>query len=368
MHLIVTTCGTSLLTNLASNDAGLRKLAIAHANAESPDHLPTEARERLEALLARAERELADADREMQRRLSAEMNGLHLLRQEPPKQAQGMHWLVASDTWLGRGTAACVARALESVGEKAEIKPIRGLRTDALDAFRTGVTELARLCAQDIKGMRAGGRRVVFNLTGGFKAVQGFMQALGMLYADDIVYVFERTDTLLHIPRLPVELDALQIVRKHQYVFRRLEAGLPVTPEQVAGMPEMLYERADDIIDLSVWGQALWHEAKYALLEEKLWPPVSDKLRFGDGFEKSVESACKHQPDRLRIVNERLLQLARHLEENDYNPQRLDFKKLKRKHGRWTHECDAWSDRDAKRLYGHFEDSVFVLDELGRHL
>lgn len=368
MHLIVTTCGTSLLTNLASDDTNLRKLTIAHANTEEPDHLPADARERLDDLIAKADRELTEGDQARKRQLSAEMNGLLLLQRELPKQDQRIHWLVASDTWLGRGAAACVARALERLGEKAEIKSIRGLRTDALVPFRSGVTELARLCAEDIKGMRDGGRRIVFNLTGGFKAVQGFMQALGMLYADDIVYVFERTDTLLHIPRLPVELDALRIVREHQYVFRRLAADLPVTPEQVAGMPETLYERADDIILLSVWGEALWHEAKKTLLEEKLWAPVSDKLRFGEGLEKSVESACWHQPDRLRIVNERLLDLARYLEGDNRNLSRLDFKKLKGKHSRWTHECDAWSDRDARRLYGHFEDGVFVLDELGRHL
>jgi hypothetical protein len=27
--------------------------------------------------------------------------------------------------------------------------------------------------------------------------------------------------------------------------------------------------------------------------------------------------------------------------------------------------CDAWSDGDAKRLFGHYEDEVFVLDRLG---
>ena len=367
-YLTISTCGTSLLTNVAGRDAELRKLAVAHANVSDGESLPRQERERLEALIAQARRALEAAGPDDRRGLSAELNGLFLLHGESTQGMRSLHWLVASDTWLGKATAACLQGVLENLGMQVETKSIRGLRTDDPDAFREGVNELARLCAQEVKSMHEGGWRIVFNLTGGFKAVQGFMQALGMLYADEIVYVFERTDTLLHIPRLPVELDALKIVREHEYVFRRLGADLTVTPAQVSGMPETLYDQADDLIDFSVWGRALWHESRDALLKEKLWPPVSDKLRFGEGFEKSVESACKNQSDRLGVVNERLLQLARHLEGNGPNVSSLDFKKLKRRHARWTHECDAWSDRDARRLYGHFEGDVFVLDALGPHL
>ncbi len=33
-----------------------------------------------------------------------------------------------------------------------------------------------------------------------------------------------------------------------------------------------------------------------------------------------------------------------------------------------TNEMDAWSDRDAKRIYGHFEEDVFVIDRLYKKL
>ncbi len=369
MTLIVSTCGTSLLTNLARHEGGdLHTLAIQYANTTDPHTIPEDVRNRLDALLTKAGDVLVNADREEQQRLSAEMNGLFLLEQEGSFRDPCLHWLVASDTWLGKGTAVCVQRALEKRGADVDVKTIQGLRTDSPDDFRNAVSLLARFCAREVKAFRDAKRKVIFNLTGGFKAVQGFMQALGMLYADDIVYVFERTAALLHIPRLPVDIDALQVVREHEQVFRRLAANLLVTPDQVEGMPETLYECTDDMIDLSVWGEALWEEARDALMQERLWPPVSKKLRFGPGFEKSVQAACRQQPDRLRIVNERLLDLARHLEDPEYNPSSLDFKQLRGTHGSWTHECDAWSDRDAKRLYGHFENGVFVLDALDKHL
>jgi hypothetical protein len=38
-------------------------------------------------------------------------------------------------------------------------------------------------------------------------------------------------------------------------------------------------------------------------------------------------------------------------------------------HPQATHECDAWSDKDAKRLYGHFEATeTFIIDSLSSHL
>lgn len=33
-----------------------------------------------------------------------------------------------------------------------------------------------------------------------------------------------------------------------------------------------------------------------------------------------------------------------------------------------THEMDAWADLDAKRIFGHFEGGIFVLDKLEKGL
>lgn len=70
-----------------------------------------------------------------------------------------------------------------------------------------------------------------------------------------------------------------------------------------------------------------------------------------------------------RQVNEGLGDLARHLNEPRYNPDRLDFKALKVPHGPWTYQCDAWSKGGAKRLFGYFEEgNVFVVDALDEGL
>ena len=47
----------------------------------------------------------------------------------------------------------------------------------------------------------------------------------------------------------------------------------------------------------------------------------------------------------------------------------LDFKQIKGKAmSPSTHEIDAWSDKDAKRIFGHYEGDAFVLDKLNKGL
>lgn len=66
---------------------------------------------------------------------------------------------------------------------------------------------------------------------------------------------------------------------------------------------------------------------------------------------------------------------ARFLEEKQIgkakrcNLSSLNFKELKgNPKPPSTHECDAWADQDAKRLFGHFEKDSFVLDQLAKAL
>ena len=364
--LIVSTSGTSLLTNLAGE---ARRTVIRYANAHRPEDIPAPDRERLRSLLDDAATRLADANRATLQRLSAELNGLlHLFPQWPPERSKTRHWLLATDTWLGMSAAERIAEALEGQGQAVEVKRIPGLRTDSLDDFQDAVSELARLCAQEMAGMRQGGWRVIFNLTGGFKSVQGFMQALGMIYADESVYVFEGSNELLRIPRLPVDLDAMTIVREHQQVFRRLDAGLPVNTSDVETLSPTLYMAIDGEATLSLWGDAVWAQARDELLSERLWPPVSPRLKYGEHFERTVEDGCAGEANRLKQVNEQLLKLARHLEDSAYHANALGFQKLRRERPPSTYECYAWSDRDAKRMFGHFEKEVFVLDKLDKHL
>lgn len=355
MKLIVSTCGTSLLTNLAGEQ---RTLVVRHANAKRQEDVPEPDRKALQKLIDQARTRMQQGSHAERSKLSAEYNGLACYYGSQ-FQANDIHWLIATDTWLGQATATIIAEVL---GQSAQVKRIPDLQTQDLQAFRLAMASLVRLCAEEIRPM---GCYVVFNLTGGFKSVQGFLQTLGMLHADETVYVFEGSHELLRLPRLPIHLDAEETVRNTLRIWRRLENQLPVSPAEAHGIPEIFLFALDDQVTLSEWGELVWQETRAKLLSERLWPSIDDTLRFGPAFERSTADCS---PEERRQINERIGELARHLHHPDFNPRRLDFKQLAIPHQGSTHECDAWAQGSAKRLFGHFENGIFVLDRLAEGL
>lgn len=365
-YLIVSTCGTSLLTNNAS--AELRKLLTDFANYPKAENLPAESRQCIQDHLDRRNTEFAqEADLRRLADLSAELNGVIRFYDGHLGRSRDQHVLLVTDTWLGESTARIVAAVLERYGHLTEVKRVADLRTDDPDGFRWAMSDLVAWCAETLKGYRAAGYRVVFNLTGGFKSVQGFMQALGMVYADESVYVFERTEHLLRLPRLPVQLDSEAILRSHLAVFRRIAAGLVVREDEVAAVPESLLNVLDGQVTFSPWGELVWQEAYRPVYSAGLLHSISPKVRYSNAFQGSVENLTA---DRMRQINERIDQLARCLEAGEsYNPPSLDFKPLQGGPFKGsTHECDAWADQDAKRLFGHYQDGCYVLDRLDKGL
>jgi hypothetical protein len=117
-------------------------------------------------------------------------------------------------------------------------------------------------------------------------------------------------------------------------------------------------------VQLSEWGTLIWSQAKDSYYEQELLPPLSNKLVYSQQFKNDVKSLPKNK---IREVNIRCDQLSRYLDSNqqDYL-QSLDFKQLKGEGYKGsTHECDAWADGKAKRLFGHFlDDGKYQIDFL----
>jgi len=145
--------------------------------------------------------------------------------------------------------------------------------------------------------------------------------------------------------------------------FRNMAIGL--TTSDVAGIPETLLFTLEGKTILSPWGEIVWEQSKKTIYRKKLLPSPSQRIKYTDKFIKNVNGLPS---DRIEIINHRIDQLNRYFEGQDYNPKSLDFKELNVKKGDSTHEMDAWSDRDAKRIFGHFEGDVFILDSIGPHL
>ncbi len=190
------------------------------------------------------------------------------------------------------------------------------------------------------------------------------MQTLGALLADECVYSFERSAELIRIPRLPIKMHPQSYVRDNLTAFRRMSLGLHVTPSQVPSVPELLLFTIDDQVTLSEWGELVWGGVggvRDAIYGEALHPSPCAKLAFGSGFAHSTQGLDER---RMRQINAKIDDLARFIETGQ-SLRSLDFKAIKGgAHKGSTHEIDAWHDGDAKRLYGHYADEVFILDRL----
>ena len=371
--LVVSSCGTSLLTHGASADVQKALRACAnHVQAKlSPDE-----RALIDERVASCAKALATGDVETLRRMSAEANGIVALYDgEVVRGAADVHVLLHTQTYQGARVADVLAERLRALGLNASAHEVPDLQTADLDAFRVGMNELVIWCASTIPGYRDSGYRVVFNVVGGFKAVQGFLQTLGMFYADEVVYLFEGSRELMRIPRLPVDFSAAARARvqQHMAMFRRLAGHGRVSAAEAAGIDETFLFRVGGDVSLSPWGELIWEQVKPALYGEALWPSPSARVRFGSAFVRSVERLTANQAKRVAQINERIDQLARFVDEPAYNPRSLDAKQLRGDPiPPSTHEADAWSDGAAARLFFRYVDEggsrVLVLEQLGDHL
>ncbi len=353
--LLVSTCGTSLLTNGANEDDRAWLTMIAN---------DTEvAAARLTPIVEKRRQSLKAADIPTQRKMSAELNGIGAVR-DRYKPRQLFHLLVHTDTALGKASANLVQEAL---GNNTSLESAGGLRTNDFASFRAALADLTKQLDDLVRSYREQGWFVVFNLTGGFKSLNGYLQTLAMISADRCVFLFEGAPELMEIPRLPVRLAEIDELRKHVTLFRRLAVGYTVGPKEAMGAPDSLLMEVDGQVSTSVLGDVVWARHRATLFAEQLHPPLSTKVRVADAVQKAfagLEAAQKIQ------VNEALDEFSAHVDHRRALLKSRTFKKLQGDPVTGsTHELYAWSDGSTGRLFGHYDDDgTFVFDRLGDHL
>lgn len=353
--LLVSTCGTSLLTNGASDDDRLWLTQIANDVGVDSTRLTSIVDERRAGLRA--------ADGPTRRRMSAELNGIGaVLDRYKPRQLS--HLLVHTDTAPGKATADLVQEAL---GNQTSLVSAGGLRTNDLVSFRAALADLTRQLDALVRSYHEQRWFVVFNLTGGFKSLNGYLQTLAMISADRCVFLFEGAPELMEIPRLPVRLSEIGDLREHAALFRRLGVGYIVRADDAKGAPDSLLMEVDGEVTTSVLGDVAWARHRATLFAEKLLSPLSTKVRVADAVQKvfaGLEAAHKVQ------VNEALDEFSAYVDHGRTLPKSRTFKKLRGDPVPGsTHELYAWSDGAAGRLFGHYDaGGAFVFDRLAGHL
>lgn len=296
-RVVLSTVGASIATNNTSRDFSERVRKQANAQTLTPD-LAGELEQHLEDIAIR----MINGALEVSaiRRLSAELNGLFAFYEGDLRQgARDQQILIATDTVVGRGCAAVVRRFLESRGLKVIVEIPPGLNTSSTEAFSSGIKELIYWCDTTLRGYRDQQYQILFNLVGAFKAVQGYLNTIGMFYADAMLYLFEGEDQPIIIPRLPIRIDQTQI-HDHASVLALLAEnrndGIPL--DLVVGLADTFYEAIDGLATITDWGELTWAGARRDIYREQLL--TFPRLTYAPSFEKDVE---RHRKEIEHIVD-----------------------------------------------------------------
>ncbi|MGI0485035.1 hypothetical protein ACN4EK_06335 [Pantanalinema rosaneae CENA516] len=287
--IVLSTVGTSLLTqqidrgNPDEKDWYPKLRDSANLRLEET---PEEIRDIIATLQARAIHKLEKGSIKQIRAASAELNGIYGIYDERLEQGKtDMHWLISTDTAQGIATASIVQEFLTNHRITTQTFTPSGLSTSSTQAFTEGIDELLSWLDSAIKGYD----HTCFNLVGGFKALQGYLNTIGMFYANELVYIFEGANSeVIKIPRLPIVINS-NIFQDYVASFALMAAGawLPIS-EDLKKLPESLFLFAENECALSNWGRLTWNQVKTGFLSNDLLP--LPRLQYQKSFHKDYEN------------------------------------------------------------------------------
>ncbi|ACK73895.1 CRISPR-associated protein, APE2256 family (plasmid) [Gloeothece citriformis PCC 7424] len=300
--VIISTVGTSLLTNQINRETERDwfKQLSNHANL-TWDNLPNSVKEIIEELKFRASEQLKQNNLKKIRQASAELNGVFGIYDNDLTTGKvDLHYLIATDTAQGQATAEIVQAFLLQRGLSVNIYTPSGLSTANTSAFSEGIDQLIVWLREEIVKNYRGGYKIYFNLVGGFKSLQGYLNTLAMFYADAIAYIFEGENSeLITIPRLPISIDH-SVIEIYKVPLALMSNGAELSVSEVGGIPESLVYAVDGVLILSTWGKLFWGECKDEFLSGDLLEFKG--LVYLDSFLQDYKKA-KNPLQRIQLQN-----------------------------------------------------------------
>ncbi|MEH2235825.1 putative CRISPR-associated protein [Nostoc sp.] len=294
-RLVISTVGTSILTNQIRQRIDpknwIESLEItANCTHEQINSDYSEVTSIVTELKNRAEKKLNDSNTLEIREASAELNGIYGLYNEQLNQGSNdMHWLITTDTAQGLIAAAIVRDFLQSKGLIVDIFSPKELSTESTEKFTNGIDELLKWMDEIIPGYRESDYRICFNLVGGFKALQGYVNTIAMFYqAHEMIYIFENSSEVIKIPRLPIRIDE-SVVKPVLFSLMASQVGIWIKLSELQDVPETLLFIDGEEATLSHWGRLIWNNCKRNLLpgELLLFPYLVYEKSFHNDYTKN---------------------------------------------------------------------------------
>lgn len=315
-RLVISTVGTSILTNQIDREfetnSYFRLQETANYNLDEVDNYHQDVKQIIAELKKRAEEKLNSGDINEIRKASAELNGIYgLYDKQLDRGKEDTHLLVTTDTAQGRISAELVESFLRNQGvvQTSTYIPDQ-LSTASSDAFLHGTAKAIPFMQETIFSFKRAPNNpkdpthVCFNLVGGFKALQGYFNTIGMFYANEIIYIFEESNEVIKIPRLPITIDS-SVIEPYKVQLAMMDVmEIPAFWEEAKKVPPEWVLVIDRQMTLSTWGQLLWNQCSEKLLSGKK-PLKFPKIEYNPSFINDYESKPNHE--RISLHN----QLAR---------------------------------------------------------
>lgn len=315
---VLSTVGASMFGHAlttSERDSGWMKKLMDTANL-SETEMPPEVAKKLDELRSRLSAQLVANKPEENRKMSAELNGIYGIYDNQIQNGNGdQHWLIATDTLQGRLACELVQEFLRAKGLTASIYQPPSLSTRNTQSFGRGMKNLIGWCEDQLPPYLSSGYKVTFNLVGGFKSLQGYLNVIGMFYADEVVYIFETSDQLIRIPRLPISISDDDL-RGNTVELAMLASAVDYYPTELTDrwqIPDAFLEDVDsNHVILSAWGTLIWNKTKPNLLATD--SPLSfPRINYGPDFRKHFREVTPNEKVELQ---EKLARVAALLDLN----------------------------------------------------
>jgi putative CRISPR-associated protein (TIGR02619 family) len=220
---------------------------------------------------------------------------------------------LSSETADGKTCAELLRETVKrEFGSEGEVQIVPGLQmTDAARFRRDGIRNLFQKLRQAQAKAQSLGLELVLNLNGGFKSVLPFAALYGMIQQRPAFYSYERTETLIKLPALPLAFDwdrlgfaaeALTALGQKKIMeAREFEALLPNHGWGDDPLFEVLIEREDGFVCPTVAGDLMFERLAFETIgSQVLLSPRAWRKTKGDDVNPLVMKALENIRDPLQ--------------------------------------------------------------------
>jgi len=269
---VVTTTGTSIITNFTSEISTCNKLINSFKSKPLADYWDKykddidEVREEILGWACRS-RNINN--------ICAEIKSVNMIKEkyvEKEKSFEGIIVrLLSTDTIEGRLATEIVCKLMRDNGINCEFEPekdiIRGLQVDDAEMFQNeGLYNLAKRL-EEFQNSRYN-LSCVYNFSGGYKSTIPYITIMAQMFNAPMYYVFEESKQLIEIGRLPIVFDYAAFA-ENQAVFQKLYDGVDEdTWESIKkennidiGSFRACYYDYDGIVQLNALGKIMYDRA-----------------------------------------------------------------------------------------------------------